>query len=78
MLHCCKTPRIYQPIQRKSELIFPRLDDIQDNSPTRRGRPAGHVVFGTGQTINPATYMFAEALEKVLTLSKEAQSSFAS
>nr|P9WER6.1 RecName: Full=Fusoxypene synthase; Short=FS; Includes: RecName: Full=Sesterterpenoid synthase; Includes: RecName: Full=Geranylfarnesyl diphosphate synthase; Short=GFDP synthase; AltName: Full=Bifunctional terpene synthase FoFS; Short=BFTS FoFS [Fusarium oxysporum]UPT51558.1 geranylgeranyl pyrophosphate synthase [Fusarium oxysporum] len=41
------------------------LDDIQDNSPLRRGVPAAHVVFGTAQSINSATFMFVKATEAV-------------
>lgn len=44
------------------------LDDIEDNSELRRGRPATHVVFGIGQTINSAGYLSNEALGKVLKL----------
>ncbi|KAL4946425.1 hypothetical protein BDV06DRAFT_218353 [Aspergillus oleicola] len=34
------------------------LDDIQDGSQLRRGRPAAHAVFGQPQTVNSATYLF--------------------
>ncbi|KAJ6020290.1 hypothetical protein N7499_003571 [Penicillium canescens] len=37
------------------------LDDIEDNSPLRRGLPATHVVFGAAQSINSATFMFVKA-----------------
>lgn len=30
------------------------IDDVEDGSPRRRGRPAAHVVFGVGETINAA------------------------
>jgi geranylgeranyl pyrophosphate synthase len=33
------------------------LDDMQDNSLLRRGRPATHCIFGNAQSINSATYM---------------------
>ncbi|KAM5528310.1 geranylgeranyl pyrophosphate synthetase [Fusarium oxysporum f. sp. phaseoli] len=41
------------------------LDDIQDNSPLRRGVPAAHAVFGTAQSINSATFMFVKATDAV-------------
>ena len=49
-----------------------RLDDIQDNSPMRRGFPSTHSVFGVGQTINAATYMYTKGLEIATALSPEA------
>ncbi|KAL6230379.1 isoprenoid synthase domain-containing protein [Aspergillus navahoensis] len=36
------------------------LDDIQDGSQLRRGRPAAHAVFGQPQTLNSATYLFVK------------------
>ncbi|KAL4966087.1 bifunctional terpene synthase/polyprenyl synthetase family protein [Aspergillus stella-maris] len=36
------------------------LDDIQDGSQLRRGRPAAHAIFGQPQTINSATYLFVK------------------
>ena len=44
------------------------LDDMQDSSPLRRGKPATHTVFGFAQTINSSSYKIAEALEEVLKL----------
>ncbi|KAE8446357.1 hypothetical protein EG329_012106 [Mollisiaceae sp. DMI_Dod_QoI] len=44
------------------------LDDIQDGTLERRGSPAAHVVFGTSQTINSATYMIFVCFEKVRSL----------
>lgn len=46
-------------ILHNSSLI---LDDIEDNSQLRRGLPATHVVFGCGQSINTANYMFVHAV----------------
>ncbi|KAL4949643.1 isoprenoid synthase domain-containing protein [Aspergillus filifer] len=36
------------------------LDDIQDGSQLRRGRPAAHAVFGQPQTVNSANYLFVK------------------
>lgn len=44
------------------------LDDIQDSSPLRRGKPATHTIFGLAQTINSSSYKISEALEEVLKL----------
>ncbi len=41
------------------------LDDIQDSSELRRGKPATHMVFGSMQTINSAGYRFLVALNEV-------------
>ncbi|KAL2021599.1 hypothetical protein VTK56DRAFT_6952 [Thermocarpiscus australiensis] len=38
------------------------LDDIQDGSDLRRGRPAAHTLFGVPQTLNAATFAIVEAL----------------
>jgi hypothetical protein len=37
------------------------LDDIQDDSKLRRRNTTAHLIFGTGQSINSATYMFVHA-----------------
>lgn len=42
-----------------------RLDDIEDSSPLRRGRPATHTVFGVGQTINSANFLLLQAADQV-------------
>ena len=38
-----------------------RLDDLEDNSPLRRGKPSTHNIYGTAQTINSATYQYTQA-----------------
>ncbi|KAK2000206.1 terpenoid synthase [Colletotrichum falcatum] len=47
------------------------LDDIEDGSDLRRGLPATHVVFGTGQAVNSATFLYVQAVEAVHGLVKE-------
>ncbi|KAF2202999.1 geranylgeranyl pyrophosphate synthase [Delitschia confertaspora ATCC 74209] len=37
------------------------LDDIEDGSELRRGKPVAHAVFGVAQTINSANYAIIEA-----------------
>ncbi|KAL1698621.1 isoprenoid synthase domain-containing protein [Schizophyllum commune] len=36
------------------------LDDIEDNSDTRRGQPAAHIVYGVPQTMNAGNYACAK------------------
>ncbi|KAI1495578.1 isoprenoid synthase domain-containing protein [Biscogniauxia marginata] len=45
------------------------LDDVEDNSPLRRGFPAAHVVFGINQTINSANLLIFKALKAAESLS---------
>ncbi|KAL3708899.1 hypothetical protein TMatcc_002687 [Talaromyces marneffei ATCC 18224] len=48
------------------------LDDIEDDSPLRRGFPSTHVVFGISQTINAANYLYVIALEMAQKLNSPA------
>ncbi|KAI4197918.1 MAG: hypothetical protein LQ350_005621 [Teloschistes chrysophthalmus] len=48
------------------------LDDLEDGSPLRRGKPSTHDVFGTAQTINSATYQYTEATALAAKLSNPA------
>ncbi|KAF5618362.1 geranylgeranyl diphosphate synthase [Fusarium sp. NRRL 52700] len=41
------------------------IDDFQDNSPLRRGKPSTHTVFGPAQAINTATYIIVKAIERI-------------
>ncbi|KAF5576189.1 geranylgeranyl diphosphate synthase [Fusarium pseudoanthophilum] len=41
------------------------IDDFQDNSPLRRGKPSTHTVFGPAQAINTATYVIVKAIDKI-------------
>ncbi|KAL2817761.1 isoprenoid synthase domain-containing protein [Aspergillus cavernicola] len=41
------------------------LDDLEDRSNLRRGRPSTHTIFGAGQTVNAANYQIIRALEEV-------------
>ncbi|KAF3173025.1 hypothetical protein TWF788_009290 [Orbilia oligospora] len=40
------------------------LDDIEDNSPLRRGQKSAHVVYGEGQAINSANYLIIWAMDE--------------
>ncbi|KAF3400488.1 Ophiobolin F synthase [Talaromyces pinophilus] len=48
------------------------LDDIEDDSPLRRGFPSTHVVYGISQTINSANYLYVMALEMTQRLNSPA------
>ncbi|KAF5970868.1 Terpenoid synthase [Fusarium coicis] len=48
------------------------FDDIEDNSPLRRGFPATHVVFGVNQAINSASLLMLKALKTAESLSSRA------
>ncbi|KAI1438942.1 isoprenoid synthase domain-containing protein [Xylaria sp. CBS 124048] len=41
------------------------IDDIQDNSTLRRGRPVAHNIFGAAQTINAGNYAYFLALREL-------------
>ncbi|OMP86939.1 Geranylgeranyl pyrophosphate synthase, partial [Diplodia seriata] len=41
------------------------LDDLEDNSPLRRGLPAAHTIFGQAQSINSANFLFVRAMQEV-------------
>ena len=45
------------------------MDDIEDNSPLRRGFPATHVIFGVNQTLNSANLLIFKALKAAEALS---------
>ena len=41
------------------------LDDIEDNSPLRRGRVATHLIFGSAQAINSSTFLYVSAVQAI-------------
>ncbi|KAF1942791.1 geranylgeranyl pyrophosphate synthase [Clathrospora elynae] len=45
------------------------LDDIEDDSPLRRGKAATHLIFGHSQAINSANFMFVQAVQEARKLS---------
>ncbi|KAL4787196.1 isoprenoid synthase domain-containing protein [Aspergillus varians] len=44
------------------------LDDIEDNSTLRRGKPCAHTLYGSAQTINSANYAFVGAFAELQNL----------
>lgn len=42
------------------------VDDIEDNSELRRGRPVAHKVYGVPQTINTANYVYFLAYQELI------------
>lgn len=55
---------IVQKLHNASLLI----DDIEDNSKLRRGKPCAHLIFGNPSTINSANFVYFEALHAVHSL----------
>ncbi|WP_223838629.1 polyprenyl synthetase family protein [Nocardiopsis deserti] len=58
----------YRPLVAAAELLHTgclMVDDVEDRSPLRRGRPAAHVVFGEAASINAGTAAYF-ALDRVL------------
>ncbi|KAI0861471.1 isoprenoid synthase domain-containing protein [Xylaria cubensis] len=49
------------------------IDDIQDNSQLRRGRPVAHNIFGVAQTINAGNYVYFLALKELKKLKNPAE-----
>ncbi|RBR09524.1 uncharacterized protein FIESC28_09855 [Fusarium coffeatum] len=41
------------------------LDDIEDHSQLRRGKPSAHAVFGEAQTINSATFQYIQSVSLI-------------
>lgn len=48
------------------------LDDIEDASPLRRGKPSAHMIFGVPSTINSANFAILKATEQARGLGLEA------
>lgn len=48
-------------MSHSNRLTTPRLDDLEDGSPLRRGKLSTHNIYGTAQTINSATYQYTQA-----------------
>ncbi|KAF9058675.1 isoprenoid synthase domain-containing protein [Rhodocollybia butyracea] len=46
------------------------VDDIEDDSQLRRGRPVAHKVYGVPQTINTANYVYFLAFQELFTLNE--------
>ncbi|KAL3448111.1 Ophiobolin F synthase [Aspergillus insuetus] len=56
-----KTTKMIKDVIKMLHSASLMLDDIEDNSPLRRGKPSTHVIYGNAQTINSATYQYTEA-----------------
>lgn len=53
------------------------IDDIQDNAPTRRGKPSLHLQYGVPVAINTGNWLYFEALEQLNRLSCDQDKSLA-
>ncbi|KAH9965450.1 terpenoid synthase [Russula dissimulans] len=51
------------------------IDDIEDNSQLRRGRPVAHKIYGVPQTINSANYVYFLAFQEILDLKEKGNAS---
>ena len=49
------------------------IDDIQDNSQLRRGKPVAHRIYGIAQTINAGNYVYFQALQELYKLNNPAK-----
>ncbi|KAG9317870.1 isoprenoid synthase domain-containing protein [Chiua virens] len=58
--------RIIELLHNASLLV----DDIEDNSELRRGKPVAHKIYGVPQTINAANYVYFLAYQEVLKISE--------
>jgi len=54
-------PLFHPAVSHLNRLTTPRLDDLEDGSPLRRGKPSTHNIYGIAQTINSATYQYTQA-----------------
>ncbi|MDE3725176.1 polyprenyl synthetase family protein [Nocardiopsis sp. N85] len=69
---CGGDGELYRPLLAATELLHTGclvVDDVQDGSPLRRGRPAAHTVFGAPAAINAGTaayFAFDRVLDEVL------------
>ncbi|KAJ5138841.1 geranylgeranyl pyrophosphate synthase [Penicillium bovifimosum] len=52
-------------ISQKLHTCSLMLDDIEDSSPLRRGKPATHTVFGPASTINSANWILIDVMGDV-------------
>lgn len=59
-------------LKHLTDMYYPRIDDVEDNSVLRRGIPVAHNIFGTAQTINSANYVYFLALQEVQKLNNPA------
>ncbi|KAL8888446.1 MAG: hypothetical protein Q9215_004124 [Flavoplaca cf. flavocitrina] len=48
--------------------MYERVDDVQDDSSLRRGKPAAHTVYGIAQTINSANHAYFLAQRELINL----------
>lgn len=48
-----------------------RVDDIEDNSDLRRGKPVAHHIYGVPATINCANYVYFLSLQRCHALGNE-------
>lgn len=47
------------------------MDDVEDDSELRRGKPVAHAIYGVAQTVNTANYVYFLAFQELLKLRDE-------
>ncbi|EEQ29904.1 geranylgeranyl pyrophosphate synthase [Microsporum canis CBS 113480] len=65
---------ILSTIKKIADMLHHALDDIEDNSKLRRGKPSTHLIYGAAQTINSANYVFVNTFAELSNLSNAAAS----
>ena len=63
---CFFTVRFYPFLIASNHFSSTRIDDIEDGSDLRRGKPAAHIVYGTPKTITSANYVYFLQQEKIV------------
>ena len=67
----CKSSQLSQHKALISSNGSLRLDDLEDSSPLRRGRPSTHDIYGPAQTVNSATFLYIQATQLASTLENQ-------
>ena len=63
---------VVQDVVEKLHTASLLIDDVEDGSALRRGKPAAHLRYGLGQTINAANYVYFKAYEQLRQLHEPA------
>lgn len=66
----CETVDYDKMIILYFNVLYCRVDDIEDNSTLRRGVPVAHHIYGIPSTLNSANYIYFLGLQKLLDLGK--------
>lgn len=67
----CVPPSTLRVICRLVQMLHTAsllMDDVEDNSELRRGRPVAHKIYGVPQTINTANYVYFVVFDEIFQL----------